>query len=87
MAATTYLCRAGGYWLFSRIDPPPALRSVLSYVPGTLFVSFVVPSVVSGGLDEWTGAAATVAAAVILRSHVWPIFIGVGAAWVMWALV
>jgi uncharacterized membrane protein len=87
MALVTYLSRAGGYWLFRQLKPSPALQSVLSYVPGALFVSFVVPAVVSGGMKEWVGAAAAFAVARLTGSVVWPIVAGTAAAWVVWAVL
>jgi len=86
MAAVTYLLRAGGYWLFRTFKPSPGLQSMLTYVPGALFVSFVVPSVVAGGVKEWIAAAVTVVVAVMTRSIVWPIFAGTATAWVVWML-
>jgi len=84
MATVTYLLRAGGYWLFRTFKPSPGLQSMLTYVPGALFVSFVVPSVVAGGTKEWIAAAVTVVVAVMTRSIVWPIFAGTATAWVVW---
>ena len=85
MALVTYLSRAGGYWLFRQFKPSPGLQSMLSYVPGALFVSFVAPSVVSGGLKEWVGTAVALVVARATGSLVWPIFAGTAAAWVVWA--
>ena len=85
MSAVTYLCRAGGYWAFRQFKPSAGLQSMLSYVPGALFVSFVAPSVVSGGLKEWIGAAVALVVARVTGSLVWPIFAGTAAAWVVWA--
>ena len=86
MAIASYACRAGGYWLFSRIEPSAALRNGLGYVPGALFLSYVVPALVAGGPKEWVGAAATALAVWITGSLVWPIFIGVAAVWLVWLL-
>ena len=66
MAAVTYACRAGGYWLFRQITPGPMLRAVLSYIPGTLFVSFVVPALLAGRAHTAVGTVATLAAAAWL---------------------
>ena len=60
MALVTYACRGGGYWLFTQIKPTPLLRSILAHIPGTLFVSFVVPAVVAGGVQAQVGAVATI---------------------------
>ena len=80
MAAATYACRGGGYWLFRQITPSPLIRAILAYVPGTLFVSFVVPAIVQGGLQPMAGAAGTVA-----RSWALSIAAGVAGSWAVWA--
>jgi uncharacterized membrane protein len=84
MAAATYLCRAGGYWLFRRVTPGPLLRRMLAHVPGTLFVAYVVPTLLAGGRQQWVGAAATLAVMLRLRSLPWAIVAGTAAAWVTW---
>lgn len=84
MGAVTYLLRAGGYWLFRTFKPSPGAQSMLTYVPGALFVSFVVPSVVAGGMKEWIAAVVTVAIALMTRSIVWPTFAGTATAWMVW---
>ncbi len=86
MALVTYLCRAGGYWTFRQLEPSAGLQSFLSYVPGALFVSFVTPSVVSGGVKEWVGTAVAFGVARLTGSLMWPIFAGTAAAWAVWAL-
>jgi uncharacterized membrane protein len=86
MALVTFVCRAGGYWLFRQFKPSPMLQSVLSYVPGTLFVSFVVPGVLAGGLKEWVGAGVALLVAWLTRSMIWPIVAGTAAAWAVWVV-
>ncbi len=86
MAAVTYLNRAGGYWLFRAFTPPPLVRELQAYVPGALFVSYVVPKLVGGGAQEWAGAAATVAAMAWTGNLGVAIVAGAGAAWAVWAL-
>ncbi|MDE2334367.1 MAG: AzlD domain-containing protein [Rhodospirillales bacterium] len=86
MMAATYACRAGGYLLFTRIRPTPFLRSVLAYIPGGIFMSYVTPALVHGGLPSWAGAAVTVGAMVATRSLVAGIFLGTAATWAVWLL-
>ena len=85
MAVATYACRGGGYWLFRLITPSPLFRAILSYVPGTLFVSFVVPAVVQGGMQPMAGAGATVAVMLATRNLALSIAGGVAACWAVWA--
>lgn len=86
MTLGAYGSRAGGYFLFSRIKPSAALRLVLSYVPGSLFISYVVPGIVNGGPKEWLGGAVALATVYWSRSMIWPVFTGTGAAWLWWVL-
>jgi branched-subunit amino acid transport protein len=60
---------------------------MLSYIPGTLFVSFVLPGVLAGGLQTIIGGAATMAAMVATRSLTVSIIVGVGAAWLVWGKI
>ncbi|OYV50059.1 MAG: hypothetical protein B7Z77_06610 [Acidocella sp. 20-58-15] len=59
MALVTWGCRCGGYLLFSRITPSPALRRALAYLPGCIFIAYVVPALMSGPPQNWGGAAVT----------------------------
>ena len=58
MAVATFGCRAGGYWVFSRLPPSAFLRSVMSYLPGALFVAFVVPALEPDRMSSTAPAAA-----------------------------
>lgn len=84
MGLATYACRGGGYWLFRQISPSPRVRAMLAYVPGTLFVSFVVPALLQGGLQPSVGAAATLATMLATRNTILSIVAGIAAAWVVW---
>ena len=86
MALATYLTRAGGYLLFRAISPPPVVRAMLGYIPGTLFVSYVVPALADGGLQQWVGAAATAGTMLATRNLALAILGGTTAAGVVWAL-
>ncbi len=87
MSAATYATRAGGYLVFRAIRPSERLRQFLGYVPGTLFVAYVVPALAAGRLPEWVGALATVA--IMLRTGQMSAAIlgGTAAAWAVWAWV
>jgi len=86
MAAATYLCRGGGYWLFRQISPTPLVRAILVYIPGTLFVSYVVPAVVAGGVQPLAGSVVTVGLMLVTRNMSIAIAGGVAAAWGVWLL-
>ena len=85
MSIATYATRAGGYLLFRAMRPPPLVREMLGYIPGALFVSYVVPALASGGLQQWVGAAATLALMLATRQLALAILGGTAAAWVVWA--
>jgi uncharacterized membrane protein len=87
MTIANYQCRGGGYWLFRQLKPSPALQSMLSYVPGALFVSFIVPEVMAGEAKDWIGAAVALVTARLTTSIVWPIAAGTAAAWASWYLI
>ncbi len=87
MGIATYACRGGGYWLFRQISPSPLIRAILNHVPGTLFVSFVVPAVVHGGFQPAMGSAATLVTMIYTRNLGLAIAAGVMAAWVVWAFI
>jgi len=84
MAAASYACRAGGYWLFRQITPSPFLRAVLAYLPGALFASYVAPALLRGGPQAWAGGVATVAAMILTRNLSLGIGAGVAAAWAVY---
>lgn len=86
MTLATYVSRGGGYWLFRQIKPSPLLRAIMAYIPGTLFVSFVVPAVIQGGLQPMVGAVGTLAVMLMSRNMALSIAGGVASAWVVWAL-
>ena len=86
MALATYACRGGGYWLFSQITPNPLIRAILSYIPGTLFVSFVIPAVIRGGVQPAVGTVATLLVMIYTRNLALGIAAGVAASWAVWAL-
>jgi len=81
MTAAAYACRAGGYVVFRQITPTPFVRSVLTFIPGTLFVSYVAPALVKGGPAHWAGAVVTVAAMMATRSIPLALVVGIAAAW------
>lgn len=85
MALATFATRAGGYFLFRAARPPQVVRDMLAYVPGGLFVSYVVPALVSGGRQQWVGAVATLVIMLVTRQLALAILGGTAAAWAIWA--
>ena len=87
MALATFACRGGGYWLFRQIRPSGGVRAALGYVPGALFVSYVVPALAAGGVKEWVGAAAAAGIMIANRNLSLAILGGTAAAWAVWSLL
>ena len=80
MALATFATRAGGYLLFRAFSPPPLVRAMLRYIPGTLFASYVVPALADGGVQQWAGALATAGAMLLTRNLALAILAGAAAA-------
>lgn len=86
MALATFACRGGGYWLFRQMRPSAGVRAALGYVPGALFVSYVVPALVAGGPQQWAGAAVTVGVMLASGNLSLAILVGTAGAWAVWSL-
>jgi uncharacterized membrane protein len=86
MALATYATRAGGYFLFRAIKPPAVVRELLTYIPGALFVSYVVPALAVGGVQQWVGAVVTVGLMVMTKQLAIAILGGTASAFAVWAL-
>jgi len=87
MAAVTFACRCGGYFIFSRITPTPFLRNVLVHLPGCIFIAYVVPALLRGSPASWMGAGATILVMAFSRNLGAAIAAGVAAAWGATALL
>lgn len=86
MSVATYATRAGGYVVFRFIRPPAVVREMLAYIPGALFVSYVVPALAVGGVQQWVGAAATVVLMLATRQLAVAILGGTAAAYLVWVV-
>ncbi|PZW41058.1 branched-subunit amino acid transport protein [Humitalea rosea] len=83
MAAVTYLCRAGGYAALRAMRPPPFVERLLQYLPGCLFVAYVVPGVAQLGLAGWAAAVACVLVQARTRNYALSAVAGVGTVWLL----
>ena len=86
MAGATYLCRAGGYWVFSRLPPSRTIQATLAHLPGCLFVAYVAPALLRGQLKDVAGAAATVIAMKLSGNIGVAIGVGMATAWTAYAV-
>jgi len=78
MAVGTYLTRIGGYWLVSRVDLTPQFRAWLSYLPGAILVSLIVPELANGELAEWGAALAALLVAWRSGNILYAMLAGIG---------
>jgi len=81
MAAITYVCRAGGYAVLRTFRPPPFIEAMLRHLPGALFVAYVTPPLVAGGVSFWIGAVAAVGVQLATRNLGIAICVGVAVVW------
>ena len=67
MGATTFLMRAGGFWLMAHVPLTARVHRMLEALPGSLVVAIVLPIVVKSGVAAFLAIAA--AAAVMTLRH------------------
>ncbi len=81
MALVTYLTRISGLWLMSRVPLSHHLKAWLGYIPGTVIVSLVAPTIFGTGFAELGAALATVLVAIRTRNVLLSMLVGVGVVW------
>jgi uncharacterized membrane protein len=70
MTLATYLCRASGVVLMSRIRITPRVERGLRALPGSIVISTVLPLGVHGGPAALAGLAVAIAAMALLRTEI-----------------
>jgi len=68
MGVSTFLMRAGGYWLMGHVPLTPRVHRMLEALPGSLVVAIVLPIAVKSGAVAFLAIAAA-AAMMILRRN------------------
>ena len=81
MALVTYLTRIGGLWIMSQVTLSPRWRAWLDYLPGTVIISIVAPTVLSTGFAEAGAAVVTLLVAVRTRNLLLAMFVGLVRCW------
>jgi len=81
MALVTYLTRMSGLWLMSHMTLSTRMKACLGYLPGTVIVAIVAPTVFSTGLAEAGAALATVLVMARTRNVLLAMIVGVGVVW------
>ena len=69
MALATYLCRASGVVLMSRVRITPRVTRALKALPGSIVVATVLPLAVQGGPAAAAGVLAGLAVMTAVRSE------------------
>jgi uncharacterized membrane protein len=81
MALVTYLTRMSGLWLMSHMTLSTRMKAWLGYLPGTVIVAIVAPTVFSTGFAEAGAALATVFVMARTRKVLLAMIVGVGFVW------
>jgi uncharacterized membrane protein len=81
MALVTYVTRMSGFWLMSYVTLSTRMKAWLGYLPGTVIVAIVAPTVFSTGLAEAGAAVATVLVMARTRNVLLAMIVGIGAVW------
>jgi len=68
MGVSTFLMRAGGYWLMAHVPLTARVRRMLEALPGALVVAIVLPIAVKSGVTAFLAIAAA-AAMMVLRHN------------------
>lgn len=68
MGVSTFLMRAGGYWLMAHVPLTPRVRRMLEALPGALVVAIVLPIAVKSGVTAFIAIAAA-AVMMVLRHN------------------
>ena len=68
MGVSTFLMRAGGYWLMAHVPLTARVRRMLEALPGALVVAIVLPIAVKGGMSAFIAIAAA-ALMMVLRHN------------------
>jgi len=79
MAVVTYLTKAGGLWLLSRVDVGDRVRGGLEALPGAIVVAVLGPQLAEGGPPEWAAAAVVALVARRTGNIFLSLAVGVGA--------
>jgi uncharacterized membrane protein len=79
MTAATYLCRASGVVLMSRVRVTPRIERGLRALPGSIVVATVLPIALASGAPALLGVAAAIAVMAAARSELAALAAGLAA--------
>ena len=78
MALATYLCRASGVVLMSRVRLTPRVTRALAALPGSIVVATVAPLAVQAGVPAIAGVAAALVTMIATRYELAALLAGLG---------
>jgi|SRR5687767_11350705 uncharacterized membrane protein len=78
MALATYLCRASGVVLMSRVRLTPRVTRALRALPGSIVVATVAPLAAQAGIAAAAGVLAGLAAMIVVRYELAALAAGLG---------
>jgi uncharacterized membrane protein len=62
LAASSILCRFGGFWMMRFVPITPRIEATLKATPLAVMAGIVMPAMVRGSWPEWIALCATAAA-------------------------
>ena len=83
LAVATFSIRMAGAILGARLPKSGVWARALQALPGCLIVALVSVSLLSGGPNEWIAGFLTAAAAILSRSLLATIAVGIVAIWLL----
>jgi uncharacterized membrane protein len=86
MTVATYLCRASGVVLMSRVRITPRVERALRALPGSIVVATILPIAFDGGWPAILGLGATVVVMGATRIELLAIAVGLGTVTLLRAL-
>jgi uncharacterized membrane protein len=83
LSIATFAIRLSGILLGQRIPRDGGWARALNALPGCLLVSLVSVALLSGGPKEWIAAAIAIAVAIVTRSLVLTMAVGIACIWAL----
>lgn len=68
LAAASFVCRAGGFWLMRFVTVTPKLKAALGAAPLAVMIGITAPAAVRGEWPEWLGLGVIVVVMRLTRS-------------------
>ena len=83
MVVATYATRISGPVLMSRVTLSKRMEAWLGYIPGTVLIAIIAPTVLTSGPAEALAALATALTAIKTRDLLLAMLVGVGVVWIL----